>query len=141
MASQRSSTLGADLVDEICLAWNIPSLKDYQESALTSVVIEKRDCIVCVPTGSGKSLCFEALCMAADHHHTASPHGPEAESSLACQSTPAPGDGMILVISPLVSLVEMQVNKLKKMGISAVNLCTETQSQAVMSNLKSGKYR
>ena len=51
-------------------SWCIASLKDYQEKALASVAMERHDCLVCVPTGSGKSLCFEALCLVADHIHS-----------------------------------------------------------------------
>ena len=53
--------MNSDLYDEICDKWYIKSLKDYQNTALLSVGRDKRDTLVCMPTGSGNSICFEAL--------------------------------------------------------------------------------
>ena len=106
-----SSTLSADLVEKVQDSWRIASLKDYQKKALAAVVMEKRDCLVCVPTGSGKSLCFEALCMVADHihNHRHSQNASDCENVQASSASGIPANGTVLVISPLVALIEKQV--------------------------------
>lgn len=79
-------------LDIIQRFWGYDSFLPLQEEAMQSV-LEERDSIVVLPTGGGKSLCYQvpALCM----------------------------DGMAVVVSPLISLMKDQVDALQACGIQA----------------------
>jgi ATP-dependent DNA helicase RecQ len=72
--------------------WGYDSFLPLQREAMESV-LAGRDSVVVLPTGGGKSLCFQApaLCM----------------------------DGMVLVVSPLISLMKDQVDALRACGVAA----------------------
>lgn len=75
--------------------WGYDQFRPLQEEIITSV-IQKKDTLALLPTGGGKSLCFQV-----------------------------PGivlGGTTLVISPLVALINDQVQNLKKRGLSAVGV-------------------
>ena len=53
----------------MCKMLGISVLEGYQVEALEAVCLNKRDTLVCVPTGSRNSACFEVglICTMIDH--------------------------------------------------------------------------
>ena len=88
-----------------------------QEPAVDAL-LAGRDLLAVMPTGAGKSLCFQlpALCL----------------------------PGITLVISPLISLMADQVMALKQMGVPAAYLnssLTERQFKLAMQYARQGRYK
>lgn len=88
-----------------------------QENIITSI-LEGNDVLAIMPTGGGKSLCYQipALCM----------------------------DGITLVISPLISLMKDQVDTLKVMGIEACYINSSLSSKDysdILQNILNDKYK
>ncbi len=91
--------------------------RDGQET-LIDAILKNSDAVGIMPTGAGKSLCFQvpALLM----------------------------DGITLVISPLISLMKDQVNALTQAGVHAAYLNSSLsagQYRRALSNACSGMYR
>src|SRR5688572_1112605 len=72
--------------------WGYTSFRPLQSEAMEAV-LSGRDSIVVLPTGAGKSLCFQAPAVA--------------------------GDGLAVVVSPLISLMKDQVDTLVGNGVPA----------------------
>ncbi len=73
--------------------WGYSSFRPLQQEIISSV-LEKQDTLALLPTGGGKSLCFQvpALCL----------------------------PGICLVVSPLIALMNDQVDNLNRKGIKAM---------------------
>ncbi len=81
-------------------------------------VVSGRDSVVVLPTGGGKSLCFQAPALAMP--------------------------GMALVISPLISLMKDQVDALTEWGVPAARLdssLTSSERGAVFARIRQSKLR
>ena len=81
---------------------------DCQTNAITSI-LEGRDTIVCLPTGHGKSLIFQCIPWCRKFNKGLRTKDKEPTYS-------------VLVVSPLISLMNEQVEYLQKRGLSAVRL-------------------
>ncbi len=93
------------------------SFRMNQEQAIEAV-LRKNDCVVLMPTGGGKSLCYQIPALMLD--------------------------GMTVVISPLISLMKDQVDALKNNGVEAAFLnSTQTGQQQVevFRDIRSGKLK
>ena len=64
--------LHEDIRQKLCDYFDIECLKPHQIDALEQIIIEKRDTLIVLPTGSGKSLCFKGLTEANRLIHTES---------------------------------------------------------------------
>lgn len=73
--------------------WNYTSFKPLQEDIITSV-LENEDTFALLPTGGGKSICFQIPALIKD--------------------------GICVVVTPLIALMKDQVKSLKQKGIKAI---------------------
>ena len=84
--------------------FNLKSFKVGQKQIIESI-LEGKDVFAVMPTGSGKSLCFQYPAIIQD--------------------------GLTVVISPLIALMNSQVNYLKTLGISCGALTSNTSVQGL----------
>ncbi|EOV3347320.1 ATP-dependent DNA helicase RecQ [Edwardsiella piscicida] len=88
------------------------------QQAIVEAAIAGRDCLVVMPTGGGKSLCYQIPALVRD--------------------------GLTIVVSPLISLMKDQVDQLQANGVNAACLnstLNREQQQAVYAGCRSGEIR
>ena len=90
------------LLDALHRVWGFSDFRPLQREAMHAV-LEGRDSVVVLPTGGGKSLCFQAPAVV----------DPQAPSTRR---------GVALVVSPLISLMKDQVDGLRVDGVAAAYL-------------------
>jgi ATP-dependent DNA helicase RecQ len=98
--------------------WGYSSFRPLQESVVNSLLAGRDACVV-MPTGGGKSLCYQL---------------PAAMMS----------ERTAIVVSPLIALMQDQVAQLEQMGIAAAVLNSSqnaTEQSAILRNAKAGHYR
>jgi ATP-dependent DNA helicase RecQ len=95
MPSARPASPLAPLLDVIARHWGFDTLRPLQEPAIRAV-LDGRDSLVVLPTGGGKSLCYQAPAVYR-------------------------GDTTV-VVSPLISLMKDQVDSLRSCGVPAIQL-------------------
>src|SRR5437868_10538311 len=83
------------LMGVIAHHWGFRSLRPLQEQAMCAV-LDGRDSLVVLPTGGGKSLCYQAPAVYRG--------------------------GTTVVVSPLISLMKDQVDALQRYGVPAVQI-------------------
>lgn len=89
-----------------------------QQSEIIEAVLEGKDVLALLPTGAGKSICYQVPAL----------------------SLP----GICIVVSPLVALIEDQVNALKKRGIKAIGLTAgipPSEIDTLLDNCIYGQYK
>ncbi|HEX4913231.1 MAG TPA: DNA helicase RecQ [Vicinamibacterales bacterium] len=97
--------------------WGYSSFRPLQREAMESV-LAGRDSLLVLPTGGGKSLCFQAPALARD--------------------------GLAVVVSPLISLMKDQVDTLIGNGVAAAcynSAMPAEQKSEVARGVREGKYR
>jgi ATP-dependent DNA helicase RecQ len=97
--------------------WGFSSFRPLQREAMDAI-LAGRDSVVVLPTGGGKSLCFQAPALVRD--------------------------GLALVVSPLISLMKDQVDTLVGNGVPAALLNSTLSSderRQVTEGVRAGRYR
>ena len=97
--------------------WGYEHFRPFQEDIIHSV-LDNRDTLALLPTGGGKSVCYQVPALAVD--------------------------GICLVISPLIALMKDQVDNLKKKGILAAAIYSGMSRRQIVQTLKNvahGPYK
>ena len=96
--------------------WSYEAFRPLQEDIIKSI-LEKRDTVALLPTGGGKSICYQIPALMFS--------------------------GYTLVVSPLIALMQNQVAYLHSKGIKAIYLHAnlgQKKYQQELENIKYGKY-
>jgi ATP-dependent DNA helicase RecQ len=97
--------------------WGYTAFRPLQQEAMTAI-LDGRDSLVILPTGGGKSLCFQAPALVRD--------------------------GLAVVVSPLISLMKDQVDTLVGNGVAAAayhSALPSDERSRVLAGLRDGRYR
>ena len=104
------------------------------QSEIVSAILQGRDCVGVMPTGAGKSICYQVPALVFAYGDQLKPQSEWAF---------LPAAALTIVISPLVSLMSDQVMALKNSGIAAAYLnsrLTPAQQEEVLSRARAGAY-
>ncbi|MGI9552320.1 MAG: RecQ family ATP-dependent DNA helicase [Aurantibacter sp.] len=97
--------------------WGYDNFKGSQEK-IVSAILQEKDVLALLPTGGGKSLCFQLPTLIQE--------------------------GVCIVVSPLISLIQNQVEDLKQKGVKAVALIggiTQNELIDLLDNCLYGNYK
>ena len=97
--------------------WNYSEFRPQQEEIIRSI-LEQNDVIALLPTGGGKSICFQIPALSKE--------------------------GVCIVISPLIALMQDQVENLNKRGIKAIHIPSgKSQDELItlFDNIKFGGFK
>ena len=97
--------------------WGYDSFRPLQEEIIDAV-LQGKDVLALLPTGGGKSICFQVPALAKE--------------------------GICLVVSPLIALMKDQVQNLKKKGIPALSIYTGMsflEVKKTLQNAAHGNYK
>src|SRR2546422_636190 len=122
MTTSSASTPDADrvLLDTLHRVWGFSDFRPLQRDAMHAI-LESRDSVVVLPTGGGKSLCFQAPAIVEGPATAGHPHS-VAHVASGFSNQVASGfsrTGVALVVSPLISLMKDQVDGLRVDGVAA----------------------
>jgi len=118
------SVAQAEVINQVSLARQVlQETFGYQQfrpgqETIIDTVLEGRDCLVVMPTGGGKSLCYQVPALVLE--------------------------GLTVVVSPLISLMKDQVDQLLANGVAAGCLNSaqsREQQQEVLAGCRSGTIR
>jgi ATP-dependent DNA helicase RecQ len=110
-------TAEIDLLTPLKKYWGYSAFRPLQERIVRSLVAGRDTCVV-MPTGGGKSLCYQLPAVVSE--------------------------GTAVVISPLIALMQDQATQLAQMGIPAAVLnstLSEAEQSKVMQQAREGAYR
>ena len=93
--------------------WGYDTFRPLQEEIITAV-LEGKDTLALLPTGGGKSICFQVPALAKD--------------------------GVCLVVSPLIALMKDQVENLKQKDINALSVYSGMSFLEVKKTLQNAAY-
>lgn len=82
--------IAAPTPEQLLARFGLPSFRPGQREAVQAA-LDGRDSLVVMPTGAGKSLCYQLPALA--------------------------GDGLVLVVSPLIALMDDQARRLRQVGV------------------------
>ncbi len=97
--------------------FGLSSFRPGQREAVVAA-LEGRDSLVVMPTGGGKSLCYQLPALA--------------------------GDGLVLVVSPLIALMSDQLKRVREAGVSACMIASgmgEGHNERSLDEIRSGEAR
>ena len=97
--------------------WGFSKFRKPQEEII-NLTLNATNTIVLLPTGGGKSLCYQIPTLLSD--------------------------GICIVVSPLIALIQDQVNSLKEKNIKAIALTSQLNQNEVITafdNLQFGGYK
>ena len=97
--------------------WGYTAFRPLQQEAMEAI-LAGRDSLVVMPTGAGKSICFQAPALV--------------------------DEGLALVVSPLISLMKDQVDTLVGNGVSAAcynSALSPSQKAEVQAGIREGRFR
>ena len=110
-----------EIVREAGKQLGIQELRPDQERAILAFV-KGRDVFVCLPTGSGKSICFAAL-------------------PLVFDALQGKRGSICLVVSPLTALMKDQVDAFKDRGLSAAFCGSQQTEKKTLDRIREGCYQ
>jgi len=93
--------------------WGYPAFRPLQREIIDSV-LEGRDTLALLPTGGGKSLCYQVPALMKD--------------------------GLCVVVSPLIALMKDQVGNLRERGVKAVAINSAMNPRQIEMNLSACLY-
>ncbi|XP_068708396.1 uncharacterized protein [Montipora foliosa] len=99
--------------NRVASKFGIQALNSHQQLAISKLIERKNDIFVNLPTGSGKSLIFQALPLVIDHVSSQPGH-------------------ICVVVSPLLTLVDDQVEYLRGKGVTAASISSCTEEEATV---------
>jgi ATP-dependent DNA helicase RecQ len=111
-AAAPQNPVAQQLLDPLRKWWGYPGFRPLQLEAM-SLVMHARDSLVVLPTGGGKSLCYQVPALARP--------------------------GLAVVVSPLISLMKDQVDSLQTLGVPAA--CINSMQSASEKSLVANRIR
>ncbi|KZT57816.1 ATP-dependent DNA helicase [Calocera cornea HHB12733] len=115
-----------DMIMEYVFKFPPNSYRQHQLEAMVAAQ-EGHDIVICLPTGAGKSLCYQAPALFPNSGHQAKRDAP-----------------LTVVITPLTALIRDQVQSLWRLSIKAVGLFkgqTADQAKVAWTRLRDGEAR
>ena len=107
----------SQLLEVLGRYWGFSAFRPLQREAMDAILAH-RDSVVVLPTGGGKSLCFQAPALV--------------------------HPGLAIVVSPLISLMKDQVDGLTANGVPAAcfnSALPADERAAVLRGIRDGRYR